>query len=175
MLYFKFNDIQIIYEKYGEMKAGPDFQKCQFLPVFHCTFSNKNGILSNFSKIRKFDSSQINLIELYFFNSSKNNDFTLLIKRITRNYKIISNLFFNVYLIKNNFYTLFLIHFWFFLDIRFFKVLKMRKNLEKILKMKKILSACEISHIFRFYNKIHFYMNFHLKLLLSLDVIKNIF
>ena len=64
-----------------------------------------------FSKIMKFDSSQINLAELFFFNSSRNDDFRLLIKRITRNNRLISNLFLNVYLIKNIFYTFFRIHF----------------------------------------------------------------
>ena len=43
----------------------------------------------------------------------------------------------NVYLMKNIFYTFFLYIFDFFSDTWFFKVLKMRKNLEKMVKIKK--------------------------------------
>ena len=72
-----------------------------------------NAILN---KIRKFDSSQIKFGLTTFFNSSRNDNFTLLIKRITKNYRLISNLFLNVYSIKNILYAFFRMHF----EIRIF-------------------------------------------------------
>ena len=131
----------------------------EYLGLRGLTMGFKNVLKSIFWEIREFDSSQMNLYELFSLIVRERN----ILRYSFYCWREIVSLYKKklcVYLIKNIFYTFFRIHFgFFFSNIWFFQVLKRRK---KNLQNEKTLRPVKFHKFFDFWAKNNF-MNFHLK------------